>query len=243
MHRYMCAISVLMLTSMAVFAAEASSKLLDSVRTSTPQGQQGVSQPEIPTKQIPWNNNSPKKAAPEAVTVYQWQEGYLFIDNRPGNYYSLEIPCRSCRTAGKDSQNMLINADGHSLQILVVPLSDFTKMPKTESAEAILSAHRNYELSYLGKSLHQEPKALALGYPSLDFKSKGLLWRVAFPKGVSKFFGQMYLTMKFKDRVLVLMGVMRTQEDNLPTKQLLESILKSFRVSDSAVSPPKNKRY
>jgi hypothetical protein len=160
------------------------------------------------------------------------ESGALLVWNQPDNYFTLEIKGQDVRPNNSTS-DIFFKVDGLIIQVQVAAISQFVKDSNKESqtAQAILAAHRDWEAGYAGGIFH---KKLDVQSSPLKLKSgsDALFWKFEMPKGFNQEAKkQLYVTVINNGYVIVLNGVVTEQTKEEDVKQLLLRIMETLKVS------------
>jgi hypothetical protein len=162
----------------------------------------------------------------EGPVAIKMVDGYIFVWNRPELHFSISIKGKDIKPL-TDSDHIFFNVDGKVFQIQSLPVRTFLADAdrKGPDDKAILAAHRDWESKFveetLGSKLKVESSAEKLGNGS-DL----LLWQFDMPPGLSADAKkQLYLTLVYKDYVLLFNSVVTASiSEDVARKFLLDTV-------------------
>ena len=163
-------------------------------------------------------------------TVYTASDGVVLLSNKPGCYYTLDIPGRSVRPAGMDSSpNPIFSADGKFLQVITVPGDEFHGNPKM-SDEDFLRSHLSYEAGH-----HKLASAdIKVEVTSIAKGQTALFWSFVPPIPQAK--EQVFLTFRSRDHVLILGSAIDPPQTRKEIRAFLIKTASSFHRSTTPMT-------
>jgi len=166
----------------------------------------------------------------QSAASIKTKNGYLFIWNTDkGTSMSCEIVGNKVepKTTG-DNPAFLI--DGDLIQLLRVPFTNFDPERKI-AANAILNAHKDWEVDYL-KDIFAAP--LSAKADSLKVGSRNVLvWSFTRPKYADTFDRDLYMTMAIDDFIFGLSSPVSVGDDLNGRKAKMAAITESIKISNS----------
>jgi hypothetical protein len=172
--------------------------------------------------------------------AYKSTDGILVISERPGQFFSVDIPGEKIHPVSKIH---LLGTDeavlhhpyfmvgNRCLQLMPVPIAEFKGNPAADD-EAILRAQAQYEINYW-KPISSDIKKIALR------KGKtGLLYSFRIRRSGSGNEKQMFVTFRENHYVVVLASNVPKGDSDKKVRDFLIRVASSFRGSKSRIPRP-----
>ena len=168
--------------------------------------------------------------------IIKTEYGFLHVWNEePDNYYTLEIRGKDIRQ--KSTEQIMLNVDGKSLQILTVPINKFlgdTKNIKLNE-RAILTAHQDWEFKYLEET-YKEKLTKQSSWQKREGGGEALSWDIVVPASAkSNVTKQVFLTAVKGNYVMMLGGVVTSEIEESAARKLLTDTLATLKASDKPI--------
>lgn len=141
------------------------------------------------------------------------EEGFLFIQNRPGKSFTVEITGKSVKPVESQS-NPTFEVDGRIVQLVTVPLEQFTDQ-KLNAVEA-LAAHQKWEINYLSEAVFKQKLAFESEKISVG-EQICLFWNIKRPIYNDEFDRDFFLTTVIGD---LIFGISSPVEASIKTDDL-----------------------
>lgn len=156
-------------------------------------------------------------------------EGFLFVNNGDKKSFTLEIKGKVVNTM--ESSVPMFMVDGKLLQILIVPLTNFTDQAKGKTDEQILEMHKVWESDFLGKEVYL--KTLPVETERMSFaERKSLFWGFVRPSKNKEFDGDYFMTTILGDYLLAVGSSTTKTYKKDDAKKFLSDLVKTMNVSD-----------
>lgn len=162
--------------------------------------------------------------------VIKTGKGFLFINNgNKDKSFTLEINGKEVKTL--KSSSPLFQVDGKILQILIVPLTNFTEKSKNKTDEELLDMHKTWESNYLSEEIYK--KKLMLEVEKISFgERKALFWGFSRPSKNQQFDRDYFLTTIVGNHVVGVGSSLSPKDKKADIQQFLENIMKTLKPSD-----------
>ena len=161
--------------------------------------------------------------------------GYLWVNNEPDNWYTLEIPAESVTRTSNTRK--VFSVDGMLLQIVTTGTNKFLGERAREALDdkAMLEAHRDWEAKDSEQS-YMTKLTIESSWQKLTNGKDALLWKFNVPAsadtGLKK---EVYLTLVKGESVLMLGGIVTEEIKEAATARLLITTASSLKVSDKPI--------
>lgn len=161
--------------------------------------------------------------------VIKTDNGMLFINNGEDKSFIFEITGKEVKTL--KSETPMFSVDGTILQILIVPLSNFSDDKKKLTDGELLETHKIWESDYLAKEMYG--KKLTLDSEKLTLDTRNFLfWGFTRPSYNQQFARDYFLTTVIGKNLLGLGSPMKESENKADVKKMMVEMVKTLRVSD-----------
>src|SRR5438105_8777954 len=140
-------------------------------------------------------------------TAFKSADGVLLISNRPGQYFSVDLPAAKIIPVGASQaphpyfliydRATMKREEGRLVQVMPVPLAEF-KGTASANDETLLRQQADYEIQYW------HPRHSSSRLTSLTNGRAALLWSLTIAKKLPAGNEQLYLSLRQNDYVLVL---------------------------------------
>jgi len=163
-------------------------------------------------------------------------KGILIVWNEPKNNYTLEIKGNEIRPI--PDKRLMFLADGKFLQLMTVPKKDFLKKAQKQDLDdkAILTAHRDWEVQYLG-GVFKETLKIDSSWQKLSNGMDALWWNFEMPaKANSQAKKQVYLIVLKGDHILLLNSVVTAKVDEKTVQQFLIDTMATLKINKKPLS-------
>jgi hypothetical protein len=169
-----------------------------------------------------------------AATVFsqaaiKTENGYLFIKNGKDKSFTIEITGKEVTSVKSPNPTFLV--DGRIVQILSVPLTNFTN--KKMSDEELLEAHKIWETDYLGDEVFKKKLTVETEKVS-NADRKLLFWYFTRPNVIKQYDRDVYMTTIIGNSLLGVSSPIEPAVKIADVQKLFLDIMKSLKVSDKA---------
>jgi len=168
--------------------------------------------------------------------IIKTDKGILIIWNEPKNNYTLEIKGNEIKPI--PDKRIMFLADGKFLQLMTVPKKDFLKKAQKQDLDdkAILTAHRDWEVQYLG-GVFKETLKIDSSWQKLSNGMDALWWNFEMPaKEKSQAKKQVYLIVSKGDHILLLNSVVTDKVDEKTVQQFLTDTMATLKIYKKPLS-------
>lgn len=156
-------------------------------------------------------------------------KGFLFIHNGDKKSFTIEIVGKEIKPL--QSETPMFTVDGNVLQILTVPITNFTNNSKGKTDEELLEMHKVWESDYLGNEAYKTK--LTLETQKMTFgQTKALFWGFKRPSMNQQFDGDYFLTTIIGNDLIGIGSSTDAKVKKAEIQTFLESIMQSLKVSD-----------
>jgi hypothetical protein len=168
--------------------------------------------------------------------ILKTDNGILIVWNEPNNNYTIEIKGNDIRPV--PDRPLLFFVDGKFLQMKTVAKKDFLKKAQMKDLDdkAILTAHRDWEVQYLGGVFKQTLK-INSSWQKLTNGMDALWWNFEMPgneKGQAK--KQVYLIISKGDYILLLNSAVTDKVDEKTAQQFLLDTMTTLKINKKPLS-------
>ena len=161
-------------------------------------------------------------------------DGVVLVWNQPDDYFTLELRGRRVQPLPYEGR-VFFGIDGAVLQVTTVPLSEFLADASRHSERAVLEAHRDWEVRFIGEALGSE-LAVTSSMVTLADGSVALSWNYRMPaRGRSDASSQYYLSVVRGKRLILLNGAVTEQTTERAVAQLLAVSLATLKVHNAPI--------
>lgn len=156
-------------------------------------------------------------------------KGFLFVSNGDKKSFTIEINGNEIKPL--QSETPMFMVDGKLLQILTVPITNFTDKAKGKSDEELLEMHKIWESNYLGDEVYKTK--LTTESQKMKFgENNALFWGFKRPSMNQQFDGDYFLTTIIGKNLVGIGSATSAEVTKAETQTFLESIMKSLKISD-----------
>jgi hypothetical protein len=155
------------------------------------------------------------------------ENGYLFIKNGKDKSFTIEITGKEVTSVKSPNPTFLV--DGRIVQILSVPLTNFTN--KKMSDEELLEAHKIWETDYLGDEVFKKKLTVETEKVS-NADRKLLFWYFTRPNVIKQYDRDVYMTTIIGNSLLGVSSPIEPAVKIADVQKLFLDIMKSLKVSD-----------
>lgn len=166
---------------------------------------------------------------PGSFSIYTG-ESFLFIRNGEGKSFLMEIKGNPIK-ALKAGENPAFDLGGRLVQVVSVPLSNFTARGKDMTEEKILDLHQLWEGAYLKNEVFQEELKFESEKATIG-ERKVLYWSFTRPKYKTEFDRDYFLTTVIGDHVVGLSSPIKTGASLADHKKIFNDVFATIKVSD-----------
>ncbi len=168
--------------------------------------------------------------------ILKTDNGILIVWNEPNNNYTIEFKGNDIRPV--PDRRLLFFVDGKFLQMKTVAKKDFLKKAQMKDLDdkAILTAHRDWEVQYLGGVFKQTLK-IDSSWQKLTNGMDALWWNFEMPgneKGQAK--KQVYLIVSKGDHILLLNSAVTDKVDEKTAQQFLLDTMATLKINKKPLS-------
>jgi hypothetical protein len=155
------------------------------------------------------------------------ENGYLFIKNGKDKSFTIEVTGKEVKPV--KSRNPTFSVDGTIVQILSLPLTNFTD--KKMNDEELLEAHKIWEIDYLGDKIFKQKLKPETVKVSLGDR-KLLFWYFVRPNEIKQYNRDMYMTTVIGNSLLGISSPVEPEVGSSDTQKMFTKIMESLKVSD-----------
>lgn len=154
-------------------------------------------------------------------------DGFLFVRNANGKSFSMEI--KGATKALKGGPNPAFDLGGKTLQVAIVPFSNFTARV-TEGTD-VLDLHKTWESSYLKTEIFQEELKIESEKITLGDR-KALFWGFKRPKYLVEYDRDYFLATAVGEQIISISSPIKPAESVADYKKLFSAVFSTIKVSD-----------
>lgn len=157
-------------------------------------------------------------------------DSFLFIRNGEKKSLIMEIKGSPIKTV-KVGENPAFDLGGKLVQVITVPLSNFTARGRDMTEEKILDLHQVWEGAYLKNEVFQDELKFEIEKTTIG-ERKALFWGFTRPKYKTEFDRDYFLTTVIGDHVVGLSSPIKTGASLADHKKIFNDVFATIKVSD-----------